>query len=66
MKLSIGIRIILVGTVIETVGLVADIFHHLNIGIETAEGLLTANHLLIFVGFLIHVVGLLLVISKRT
>lgn len=66
MKLPIGLRVIVGGTVIETIGLVADILHHLKIGIETPEGLLTANHLLIFVGFIIHVIGLLFIISKRT
>jgi len=50
----------LIGTAIESVGIGADIFHHLNIGIKTPEGLVTPNHLLIFLGFLINFVGVLI------
>ena len=59
MHLKLGIRISLFGTAIETVGIVLDILHHLNIGIETPEGLLTANHGIILVGFLVNFVGVL-------
>jgi len=55
-----GIKISLLGTGIEAVGIGLDILHHLQIGIETPEGLLTLNHLLIFLGFLINFVGVLI------
>ncbi len=61
-------RIILAGMIIETVGLFLDILHHLNIGIERPEGLLTPFHFTILLGFLITVVGvvaLLFVKIKR-
>ncbi len=62
-----GIKISLLGTAIETVGIFLDILHHLNIGIETPEGLLTLNHYIIFVGFLINFIGVLLtlILSNR-
>ncbi|MDO8495588.1 MAG: hypothetical protein Q7S32_03690 [bacterium] len=55
-----GIKISLFGTAVEAVGLVLDILHHLNIGLETPEGLLTGNHFTIFVGFLINFTGVLI------
>jgi len=61
-----GIKISLFGTAIEAVGLVLDIFHHLQIGIKTPEGLLTPNHFTILIGFLINFVGVLItLISSR-
>ncbi len=63
MTLKNGIKIGLVGTTVEAVGLVLDILHHLQIGIKTPEGLLTANHFIIFLGFLITTVGILLTLS---
>lgn len=61
-----GIKISLIGTAIEALGLVLDILHHLQIGIETPEGLITSNHLLIFGGFLVNFVGVLItLISSR-
>lgn len=59
-RFKIGIKTSLIGTGIETVGIFGDIFHHLNIGIKTPEGLITPNHLLIFFGFLINFVGVLI------
>ena len=66
-KLKLGIRISLLGTAMEAVGIALDILHHLNIGIKTLEGLLTTNHFAIFAGFLINFVGVLitLVSSRR-
>lgn len=54
-----GIKISLVGLAVQTVGLILDILHHLQIGIETPEGLLTTNHFVIFLGFAITAVGVL-------
>ena len=59
-KFKTGIKISFIGTAFETVGIALDIFHHLDIGIETAEGLLTFNHELIFLGFLINFIGILM------
>ncbi len=56
-ELKKGIRISFIGTGIEAVGMLLDILHHLNIGLETEEGLITGNHLTIFVGFLINFIG---------
>ena len=64
MRFGTGLKISLIGTGIEAVGLVLDIFHHLHIGIHTAEGLLTLNHSLIFAGFLVNFVGVLLTITS--
>lgn len=55
-----GIKISLFGTAIEAVGISLDILHHLNIGVTTPEGLLTLNHYIIFAGFLINFVGVIL------
>ena len=57
---KMGIKISLIGTFIEAVGIILDILHHLNIGIETPEGLITGNHLLIFLGFFINFVGVVI------
>lgn len=57
MSLKTGIKISLGGTAIETVGLILDILYHLNIGTATPEGLLTTNHFIIFIGFLINFTG---------
>lgn len=67
MNLKLGIKISLVGTFIEAVGILFDILHHLDIGIETPEGLITGNHLLIFAGFFVNFIGVLmtLVASRR-
>ncbi len=54
-----AIKISLWGLGIETFGLVLDIMHHLHIGIETPEGLLTYQHTIIFIGFLITAIGVL-------
>ena len=59
-KFKIGIKISLMGTLIEAIGLALDILHHLNIGLKTPEGLITGNHLTIFIGFLINFVGVLI------
>jgi len=55
-----GIKISFVGTAIEALGLVLDVLHHLSIGIQTPEGLLTLNHFIIFAGFLINFTGVLI------
>jgi len=65
MNFRTGIRISFTGTFIEAVGLILDILHHLNIGIETPEGLLTFNHFIIFVGFLVNFVGVFLTAISR-
>lgn len=64
---KLGIKISLVGTFIEAVGILLDVLHHLDIGLETPEGLITGNHLTLFAGFLINFVGVLitLIYSKR-
>lgn len=60
MKLKTGIKISLIGTGIEAIGIVADVLHHLDIGIKTPEGLITGNHLTIFAGFFINFIGVLI------
>ncbi len=60
MNFKLGIKISLLGTLVEAVGIVLDILHHLDIGIKTPEGLLTWNHGIIFIGFLINFVGVLI------
>lgn len=64
---KLGIKISLTGTFIEAVGILFDILHHLDIGIKTPEGLITGNHLLIFAGFFVNFIGVLitLVASRR-
>ncbi len=59
-------KIILTGMIVETVGLFLDILHHLNIGIETPEGLLTPFHLIILLGFLITAVGVVVLLLVKT
>ena len=52
MKMNIkGITIARCGLAVEAVGLVLDIAHHLNNGVETPEGLFTFEHTIIFIGF---------------
>ena len=60
MNFKLGIKISLLGTLVEAIGIVLDVLHHLDIGIETPEGLLTWNHGIIFIGFLINFVGVLI------
>ena len=63
---KLGIRISLIGTAIEAVGILLDILHHLAIGIKTPEGLITGNHLTIFAGFFINFVGVMItLVSSR-
>jgi len=59
-QFRIGIKISLVGTGLEAVGIVFDILHHLKIGIETPEGLITSNHGIILTGFLVNFVGVVI------
>jgi hypothetical protein len=54
-----GIKISVWGISIQAIGLVLDIAHHLNIGIQTPEGLLTIQHTIILIGFLVTAVGVL-------
>ncbi|OGZ57598.1 MAG: hypothetical protein A3F94_01610 [Candidatus Spechtbacteria bacterium RIFCSPLOWO2_12_FULL_38_22] len=65
MGFKIGIKISLIGTAIEAVGMVLDILHHLEIGLKTSEGLLTLNHILIFIGFIINFIGVLITLKSR-
>ena len=67
MKFQTGIKISLGGTFIEAVGITLDIFHHINIGIKTPEGLLTPFHGLIFLGFAVNFIGVLITLlaSRR-
>lgn len=62
------LKISFAGIIIETLGLLLDIFHHLKIGIETAEGLVEPFHIIILIGFIINfagVIGLLLTKSSE-
>ena len=64
MKMNIkGITIARCGLAVEAVGLVLDIAHHLNNGVETPEGLFTFEHTIIFIGFLITAIGILKITS---
>lgn len=66
MNFKLGIKISLIGTFIEAVGIILDVLHHLKIGIETTEGLITGNHLTIFAGFLINFIGVFItLVSSR-
>ena len=65
MEFKTGIKISLMGTALEAVGMFLDILHHFDIGMETPEGLLTLNHFIIFAGFLINFVGVLLTLKSR-
>ena len=60
MKFTTGIKISLAGTGIEAIGILLDVAHHLNIGIKTPEGLLTPYHFIIFAGFFINFIGVLI------
>ena len=62
-----GIKISLLGTGIEAIGIALDVLHHLNIGLKTPEGLLTPIHATIFLGFLINFVGVMitLIFSRK-
>ena len=60
MTLKKGIKISLIGTAIESVGLVLDIAHHIDIGLKSPEGLLTPFHFIIFIGFIINFAGVML------
>ena len=55
-----GIKISLTGTAIEAVGLGLDIMHHIDIGLKSPEGLLTPFHFIIFIGFIINFVGVII------
>lgn len=55
-----GIKISLWGTFVEAIGMALDIGHHINIGIESPEGLLTSYHGLIFVGFVVNFIGVMM------
>lgn len=57
-----GIKICLVGIFIEAVGIILDVLHHLDIGIETPEGLITGNHMAIFVGFFVNFAGIFIIL----
>ena len=61
-----GIKISLVGTALEAVGIGLDIAHHLNIGIKTPEGLITPYHFMIFAGFFINFIGVLLTLYSKS
>lgn len=63
MNFGKGIKISLTGTGIETVGFVLDILHHLDIGLQTPEGLFTPNHFVIIIGFLINFAGVLITMA---
>lgn len=60
MNLKKSITISIAGTFIEAVGMGLDIMHHIDIGIKSPEGLLTPFHGLIFAGFVINFIGVLL------
>ena len=60
MTIKRGIKISLVGTGIESIGMVLDVMHHINIGIQSPEGLLTPFHAIIFGGFAINFLGVLI------
>lgn len=67
MSLKTGIKISLFGTGVEAIGMFLDVIHHLNIGLETPEGLLSPFHFIIFVGFLINFIGVLITkLSKKS
>lgn len=65
MNLKTGIKISLMGTTVEAVGIFLDFLHHPQIGIKTPEGLLTFNHSLIFIGFIINFLGVLMTLKSR-
>ena len=55
-----GIKISFIGTGIESIGMMLDILHHIDIGIYSPEGLLTLFHFIIFLGFIINFFGVLM------
>lgn len=63
MNFKLGIKISLWGTALEAIGIFLDILHHLNMGIKTPEGLLTPFHFIIFIGFLINFVGVMITLA---
>lgn len=65
MSKGAGIKISFAGTAIEGIGILLDVFHHLNIGLETPEGLITPFHLTIFAGFLINFIGVVVTATSR-
>ena len=67
MTIRRGIKISLAGTAIEALGMGLDIMRHIDIGIRSPEGLLTPFHFIIFIGFIINFVGVLmtLIFSKK-
>ena len=67
MTIRQGIKISLIGTAIEALGMGLDIMHHIDIGIRSPEGLLTPFHAIIFIGFIINFVGVIitLIFSRR-
>ena len=58
-------KISFAGTGIEAVGMILDILHHLNIGIEAEEGLFTLYHFIIFIGFLINFIGVIFTAKSK-
>ena len=60
MTLKKGIKISLMGTAMEALGMGLDIVHHIDIGLKSPEGLLTPFHFIIFIGFLINFAGVML------
>ena len=64
MQFKTGIKISLIGTGIEAIGLLLDVLHHLHIGIQTPEGLLTGNHFTILFGFCINFLGVLITLMS--
>ena len=67
MTLKKGIKISLMGTAMEALGMGLDIVHHIDIGLKSPEGLLTPFHFIIFIGFLINFAGVMLtlIFSKK-
>lgn len=63
MTLIRGLKISLVGTAVEALGLFLDVMHHLNIGLKTPEGLLTPFHFIIFIGFIINSIGVVITLT---
>lgn len=59
MHLRKALKIATIGSILQGVGILLDALHHLRIGIETAEGLFTPYHILIFVGFTVTTFGLI-------
>ena len=64
MSIKKGIKISLIGTGIEAIGMALDIMHHIDIGIRSPEGLLTLFHAIIFGGFAVNFVGVLITMAS--